>query len=47
MNDTVSPRWRQVKFMTSRIRDLTLKYDWYICHGNINAKRTIQFEYTT
>ena len=33
--------------MTSRIRDLILKYDWYICHGNINAKRTIQFESTT
>ena len=30
--------------MTSRIRDLTLKYDWYICHGNINVKRTFQFE---
>ena len=28
-------------------RELTLKYDWYICHGNINAKRTIQFESTT
>ena len=33
--------------MTSRIRDLTLKYDWYICHGNMNAKITPQFESTT
>ena len=33
--------------MTSRIHDLTLKYDWYIFHGNTNAKRTIQFESTT
>ena len=32
---------------TTRIRDVTLKYDWYICHGNKNAKRTIQFESTT
>ena len=24
--------------MTSRIRDLTLKYDWYVYHGNIMLK---------
>ena len=33
--------------MTSRIRDLTRTYDWYIYHGNINGKRTIQIESTT
>ena len=33
--------------MTSRIRDLTRTYDWYIYHGQINGKRTIQIESTT
>ena len=33
--------------MTSRIRDLTRTYDWYIYHGNINGKRTLQIESTT
>ena len=25
--------------MTSRIRDLTRTYDWYIYHGHINGKK--------
>ena len=33
--------------MTSRIRDLTRTYDWYIYHGYINGKRTLQMESTT
>ena len=32
--------------MTSRIRDLTRPYDWYIYHGHINGKRTLQIEST-
>ena len=33
--------------MTSRIRDLTRTYDWYIYYGHINGKRTLQIESTT